>query len=244
MKIEVKFGEWMAKGWELYKSAALPLILGVLVAMLLSAVSMGILSAPMWAGMIIMALHLVDGKNKDEVEVGMIFQGFKHFLPTFLFSLVWGLIMMVSYVLIVIPCLGYLVIMAAFIGLGCLLMFGFYLIVDRKMAFWPASMASMAMVKENFWPLLGYNLVAGLIGGSGAMVCGIGQIATWPLALCMLAVAYRECFPADGSDPKPVIEEKPVASPVAPAETKPTAPSEPVAANPVEEKPIEDKKDA
>ena len=73
-------------------------------------------------------------------------------------------------------------------------MFGLFLIVDQQMQFWPASRRSIDMVKSNFWPFFGLSIVAGFIGGIGAIAFGIGVVLTIPIQGCILAVAYREVF--------------------------------------------------
>ena len=45
-KVEVKFGEWIEKGFNLYKENIATLILATIVAILLSAVTLGILAGP------------------------------------------------------------------------------------------------------------------------------------------------------------------------------------------------------
>ena len=109
------------------------------------------------------------------------------------------------------------------LAFGAFLMFGPYLIVDKGMGFWQASGASMQAVKQDFWPLLGYYVVASLIGSVGSVVCLVGFIVTWPITWCMLAIAYRELFPA-GAEAAPGPE--PVSAPPAPAPATPP-PSEP-----------------
>jgi hypothetical protein len=48
-KVEVKFGEWIEEGFNLYKANFGPLVLASLLAILLSSVSFGILTGPMMA---------------------------------------------------------------------------------------------------------------------------------------------------------------------------------------------------
>ena len=209
---EVKFGEWMSQSFDLFKENIGPLILVSLVAQLLTGISSGILTGPMLAGLALVALHLVD--KQGEPDVSTLFEGFGFFLQSFLFVVVWGAIAAVAWILgllrgmvtcgITIP-----ILVAGTIALGGLLMFVPFLIVDKKMDFWPASMESLQMVKANFWPLVGYYLVASLIGSAGSMVCGVGMIVTMPISWCMYAVAYRE-LTSDGATP---VEAPPVPEP-------------------------------
>jgi uncharacterized membrane protein len=225
---QVKFGEWLGQGFDLFKENIGPLILVSLVAQLLAGVSAGILAGPMMAGLALVTLKLVDGKGKPDVST--LFEGFSYFLQSFLFVLVWSVIMFVAYMIGVLTC-GIIVPLVSVAGLflGALLMFAPYLIVEKKLAFWSASMGSMDMVKPNIWPLLGYFLVASIIGSAGSALCGIGVIVTMPIAWCMYAVAYRE-LTAGGAAP---VEAAPApAPPAAPAPAPEPAPAEEPAAAP------------
>ncbi len=193
-KVDVKFGEWIEEGFNLYKDNIGVLILAALLAVILSAVTFGILAGPMFGGLILITLRMHD-KTEPKPEVGDMFKGFQFFLNTFLFVIVWGILLIVAVsILAFVPCLGILLdIVVPFVA-TTFLMFGLYLIVDRGMDFWPASMASIDKVKTNFWPFLGLSVVAGIIGAIGQIACGIGIIVTLPIQVCILTVAYREVF--------------------------------------------------
>ena len=90
-KVDVKFGIWIEEGFNLYKDNFGPLVLASLLAILLSSVSFGILTGPMMAGLVLVALDIVDRKQ-PQPSGGEIFRGFDYFLNSFLFFLVWGLI--------------------------------------------------------------------------------------------------------------------------------------------------------
>lgn len=192
-KVDVKFGEWIQQGWDLYKANIGVWIVASLLAIVISVATLGILSGPMMAGLVWMALVLVDRKE-PKPQMGDVFKGFDYFLQSFLFFLVWGIIMLAISVVSLIPCIGALVVIVVSIALHTALMFGIFLIVDKKMEFWPASMLSLNVVKPNFFPFLGLLVVAMLIGHVGAIACGIGVIVTMPIAVCILAVAYRNVF--------------------------------------------------
>jgi hypothetical protein len=197
-KVEVKFGEWIEKGFNLYKENIATLILATVVALLLSAVTLGILAGPMLAGILFITLGLFD-KTEPKPEAGSLFKGFDYFLNSFLFVVVWGVaIMVASFILNVVPCIGLLASMFVSYSAMALLMFGLFLIVDKRMEFWPASMESIEIVKTNFWPFLGLSVVTGIIGSIGAIACGIGVVVTAPIQACILTVAYREIFDQAG----------------------------------------------
>ena len=193
-KVDVKFGEWIEKGFNLYKENFGILVLASLIAVIVSAITVGILAGPMAAGVILIIFQLVDRKE-PKPEVGTLFRGFDFFLHSFLFFVIWGIaVFIASLILGLVPCIGQLASLFVVFVAHALLMFGLFLIVDRKMEFWPASVESFNMVKRNFWPFLGFSIVSNLIGSIGAVACGIGVVFTLPIQVCILTVAYREIF--------------------------------------------------
>jgi len=190
----VKFGEWIQGGLSLYRDNFVVLVLANLIATILSAVTLGILSGPMLAGIIIIVLAIIDKKD-PKPEIGDIFKGFEYFLDAFLFVIIWGAVSIaVTLLLNLIPCAGQVLSVFVSIFISAMVMFGLFMIVDRKMAFWPASLASINMVKTNFFPFAGLMIVAMALGYVGALACGIGIIITMPIATCIIALAYRDLF--------------------------------------------------
>lgn len=195
---EVKFGEWIENGFRLYKENFATLVLASLIAVVLSAVTVGVLAGPMAAGVLLITLGLIDKKDPGP-EVGTLFRGFDYFLNSFLFMIVWGIaLFVVSLIVGLVPCIGQLASLFVVFVAHALLMFGMFLIVDRRMEFWPASLESFNKVKPNFWPFLGFAVVSNLIGSIGAIACGIGVVFTLPIQACILTVAYRDVFGKNG----------------------------------------------
>lgn len=193
-KVQVKFGEWIEKGFNLYKENLVILVLASLLAGVLSVVTLGILAGPMVAGVLLITLGLFD-KKEPKPEVGKLFEGFNYFLNSLLFIFVWGVaLFMASFILATVPFIGQLASMFLACAAQALLMFGLFLIVDKKMDFWPASMESFNKVKTNFWPFLGLSVVVSIIGSIGAIAFGIGVVVTVPIQFCILTVAYRDVF--------------------------------------------------
>ena len=230
-KVQVKFGDWIEQGFNVYKANFGPLVLASLIVVLLSGVTFGILAGPMLAGLVIVTLELLD-KKEPKPTGGTVFRGFDYFLNSFVFVIGWGLALMIASIIIgFIPCIGQLAAIFLVYAAQAFLMFGMFLIVDKKMDFWPASMESINVVKANFWPFLGFAVVAAIIGSLGAIACGIGVIFTIPIQGCILAVAYRAVFngarvsesPPDIPEP----EETPPADETPPKDETPP-PDEPI----------------
>ena len=193
-KVEVKFGEWIEAGFNLYKDNFMTLVLASLIAWVLSVATFGILAGPMFAGLLLITLALFD-KKEPKPEFKDVFDGFNYFLNSFLFIIVWGVaILVVSFLFALVPCIGQIAAILLVYAAQAFLMFGLFLIVDRQMAFWPASMESFDKVKTNFWPFLGLSVVSSIIGWIGSIACGIGVAVTGPIYACILTVAYREVF--------------------------------------------------
>ncbi|MDX1707678.1 MAG: hypothetical protein R3274_03690 [Desulfobacterales bacterium] len=193
-KIDVHIGQWIEAGFNLYKDNFITLVLAAIIALVLSTVSVGILTGPMIAGLIIMTLQLLR-KEKPKPEPGAVFRGFSYFLHSFLFTVIWGIAILAgSLVLGVLPIIGQLASLFFVYAAQAFLMFGLYLIVDRQMTFWPASQFSIQTVKTNFWPFFGLAAVASIIGSIGALAFGIGVVLTIPIQICILAVAYQQIF--------------------------------------------------
>ena len=196
-KVQVKFGDWIENGFNLYKANFGTLVLSSVFVVVIGAITAGILVGPMLAGLALVTLQLLDRKE-PRPEAGKVFKGFDYFLQSFLFVVVWGIgILIGSVILGVIPFIGQLASIAFVYAAQAFLMFGMFLIVDREMEWLPASKESINIVKVNFWPFFGISAVAGIIGSIGALAFGIGVVFTIPIQGCILAVAYREVFGID-----------------------------------------------
>ena len=192
--VQVKFVEWIEKGFNLYKENFATLVLASIFVVVLGAITMGILAGPMLAGLAIMTLELLDRKE-PKPDVGKVFKGFNYFLASLIFFVFWGAAILIgSIILGVVPVLGQLASIFFVYAAQAFLMFGIFLIVDRKMDFWSASMESINTVKTNFWPFFALSTVAAIIGSIGAIALGIGIVFTLPIQGCILTVAYREVF--------------------------------------------------
>ncbi len=193
-KVQVKFGEWIEGGFNLYKANFGILVLASIFVVVIGTITVGLLAGPMLAGLALISLQLLD-RAEPKPEAGKVFKGFDYFLQSFLFVVIWGIgILIGSLILGVIPVIGQLASIAFVYAAQAFLMFGMFLIVDRQMEWLPASMESINVVKTNFWPFFGLSAVAGIIGSLGAIACGIGVVFTIPIQGCILAVAYREVF--------------------------------------------------
>ena len=131
-KATVKIGEWIEEGFNLYKNNFGTLVLTAIIALVLTAITIGILAGPMLAGLVMITLRLLR-KEHPEPDPGKVFRGFDYFLNAFLFLLVWGTAIFVgSLILQVFPGVGQLLSLFFVYAAQAFLMFGIFLAV-----FWP-----------------------------------------------------------------------------------------------------------
>lgn len=192
--IAVNLGEWFEQGFRLYRENMVKLIPATFMALILSAVSAGILAGPMLIGLIMIVLALLR-RHHPEPEIFDIFKGFRFLVNAVIFVLGWGLVLSLgSMILLLIPGIGLLAVLFFIYSALAFLMFGPFLILDRNMDFWAATLASFHAVKSNFWPFLSVSAAAGVIGSIGCIAFGIGVIVTLPIQICILTVAYEAVF--------------------------------------------------
>jgi hypothetical protein len=86
----------------------------------------------------------------------------------------------------------------AFIVFG-LLNFTIPLIVDRDMSVGNAMNASFNATKGHWFVYTLFAVVVYLIAQAGSFLCYVGLLATFPLQFTILAIAYRDTFGIDGT---------------------------------------------
>jgi hypothetical protein len=82
---------------------------------------------------------------------------------------------------------------------GALFLFVYPLIVDRGLSGIAAMKLSARAALGNPGGVLGIMFLMFLLGLVGALLCYVGLIFITPLYFAMIAVAYRQVFPAEGS---------------------------------------------
>ena len=107
-KTQVKFGDWIEAGFNLYKENFGTLVLASIFVVVIGTVTAGLLAGPMLAGLVMVTLRLLDRRDPPP-EAGNVFKGFDYFLQSFLFVVIWGLALLIgSAILGVIPVVGQL----------------------------------------------------------------------------------------------------------------------------------------
>ncbi len=192
----VDIGSVLNRGFDLYKQNISTLLLTTLLGAIIAGVSFGVLAGPMYAGIVWVTLGLLDRKQPAPV-IGDLFKGFNYFVPSLVFFILLFVVLFIGqFVLAFLPLIGGLLSIAVAIAVPTLVMFTLFNIVDRNMDVVAAIQASVDVVKANFWIFLGLYIVAAVIASLGAIACFIGMVVTAPMMPCMLAVAYRDLYPA------------------------------------------------
>jgi hypothetical protein len=68
------------------------------------------------------------------------------------------------------------------------------LIIDKRMAFWPAMKASWTMVHKHWWYVFGLTIVVGLVFVAGFLACCVGALFSVPLGMGAMMIAYETIF--------------------------------------------------
>ena len=200
---KVDVGGWIAEAWELYKGNFALFCVSALVAALVGGLTCFVLAGPLWAGFAMIVLRTAR-KESPSAEIGDVFKGFDFFVQALLLTVVVGVAYAVAGSL---PIVG----PVAGVAISPLVMFSMCLVVDKKMEFWPAIMASFEKAKTEYVPLLVVSLVGGLISSAGILLCGFGVILTMPFGMVLSVVAYRHMFEDGGAaEAIPVIEARPI----------------------------------
>ena len=73
-----------------------------------------------------------------------------------------------------------------------LLQYSLFFLVDKNLAPMDAIKASFNMVKDNLGTTILWYIVGGLVGGIGAVICGIGLLFTLPIYMLGTAYTYKK----------------------------------------------------
>ena len=190
-KIDVKFGPWIEEGFGLFKANLGVLVLAMLLVVLVSGVSFGLLAVPMAAGLLILSARLKDGLQPPPKATD-VFKGMELIGQGLLFAVILFAIGLGVFVLNLIPCIGQILVVLLGLAIVPVIYLGICaLALDRKPAI-EAIKHGLGLAKRDYPKLVAFCLLAGLIGASGSVLCGVGQLFTMPIAYCIMVVAYRD----------------------------------------------------
>jgi uncharacterized membrane protein len=140
-----------------------------------------VVSTPLLMGNFTVSAKLLQGQTP---EFSDFFQGFQYFLPLLLLSLVAGLFIGIGTILLIVP--G--------VYLAVAYLFASYLVVDRRLDFWPAMELSRLTVNPRWFGFFAFMLLLALLNLAGALLLGLGLLVTIPLSFCTVTAAYADLF--------------------------------------------------
>jgi uncharacterized membrane protein len=184
-------GNYIKIGWELFKQYPGGFVgfclVNVVIHLALHAlprvswlVSAG-LSAPLFMGNFIVSAKLLQRQTPAFRD---FFSGFQFFWPLFLLSLVVSVFIGIGMILLIIP--G--------VYLAVAYLFASYLVVDRRLDFWPAMELSRRTVNPRWFGYFVFTLLLALLNLAGAALLGLGLLVTIPWSFCAMTAAYADLF--------------------------------------------------
>ena len=184
-------GDYVKTGWDLFKQypggfvgfCLLYFVIQVALKAIpyVGAVAAVVINTPLLMGNFIVSAKLLHGQPPEFRD---FFEGFQYFLPLLLLSLVAGLFIGIGTILLVIP--G--------IYLAVAYLFASYLVVDRRLDFWPAMELSRRTVTPRWFGYFAFMLLLALLNLAGALLLGLGLLVTIPLSFCAVTAAYADLF--------------------------------------------------
>jgi uncharacterized membrane protein len=184
-------GEYLKKGWELFKRYPIWFVGFFLIYLLIQLVLnylpwVGRLAAfaagpPLVMGNFIVCAKLLQGRTPQFSD---FFLGFRFFLPLLLTALVGGALTGIGILLLIIPGV-YLMVSYLFAA---------SLVVDRRLDFWAALELSRRTVQPIWFTMFAFFLLLMLINLAGALLLGLGLLVSVPLTFCAVTIAYADIF--------------------------------------------------
>lgn len=177
MNKPLDIGETLKLGWESFTGNAVPLIVGLLLAAIVSGFTLGICAGAMIIGYNKMVLRAARGES---VAIGDVFEGFQRFVPGLVFVLLAGIAISIGFMLLIIPGLV----------LSFMLFYAPWIMADDDdIGAIDAMKASIELFKQDVGGTIVFALVSGIISSIGGIV-PFGSLVTGPVAAGMIAHGF------------------------------------------------------
>jgi hypothetical protein len=186
---EFKFGEYINKGFDLFKKNAGGFIGYLLIVIVISCVlafipilgslASLVISPALYAGFFIVGKKIL---HDEPYEFGDFFKGFNYLLHLFLGNLIMGIFVAIGIILLIIPGI-YLGVAYAWIAM---------FIVFAGKEFWPAMELSRKVITKKWFSFFGFFIVLGLINIAGLIALGIGILVTAPATILAVFAAFHD----------------------------------------------------
>ena len=182
---EFRMGDYISRGFDLFKADVGLFVLFTLLAIVISAILAStfvgniLVQGPISMGYAIIAHRIA---MKKGYEFGDFFKGFEFFVPLLVASLLTSIFTAIGFIFLIIPGI-YLAV--AYSGTN-------FLVVFRKMDFWEAMETSRKLVSKEWFSFFGFMIVLGLINLLGVICLGVGLLFTIPITACAVYAAYAD----------------------------------------------------
>lgn len=184
-------GNYIKVGWELFKHYPYGFIAFCLLNICINVVLNTIpflghlaslaLSPTLVMGNFIVAARLLQGQTPQFRD---FFSAFSFLWPLFWVSLIGSILIAIGLILLVIP--------GVYLIVGYL--FASCLVVDRALDFWPAMELSRRTVTPLWFGFFVFLLLLTVMNLAGALLLGLGLLATIPISSCALTAAYDDLY--------------------------------------------------
>jgi uncharacterized membrane protein len=170
-------GEALGVGWKTFQQNPVPILLGMLCAMIIGLIPL--LGAGLaFAGMMKVSLKALRGQVPDPLD------GFAGLSDNAIDHIVMGLLQLVG---MIACCIGVYVSQGIFFP-------GTLLILERRMTWEQAKDECLRQARPNWLAWTLFTLAVGLVGASGTLLCFAGVLFTAPIAMIAMAYAYEQSF--------------------------------------------------
>jgi len=192
----IDIGDCLSRGWDALKPYYGTAI-GATALLLLINFALGLIHVPGMIASIILTgvlyggyygifLKIVRGQVPSLTD---LFAGFSLlFVPLMLAGVVMGMLTVLGLICLLLP--GFYLIVAW--------SFTYFLIIDKKMDFWSAMNLSRRMVHKHWFALFGLGFVCLIVTLVGILLLGVGVLLTIPVATAAYTVAYEDIFNPKG----------------------------------------------
>lgn len=182
------FVQGVAKqSWEQFMRDPMAYLLAGLLVALVSALSLGLLMAPLFVGFIEMTER---GSRGESLSAGQVFSGFSKFVPSFVATLLVSIAMIIGFTFLVLP--GLCVVLFTCFTLPAIALDGLGPVEAIKRSF--------DLVRSNLVNVLVLLIVNAILQGVGGAVV-LGVLLTAPLSLIGFTVAYQRLRESAGQAP-------------------------------------------
>ncbi len=184
---KAEIGRWINTGWEMVTGDFWLFVLMALVFFILNSAVPFILQGPLMVGFHFACMRKI---ASGRLDVADLFKGFNFFVPALLAMVVISAFTFLGSLFCIIPGLV----------LAAMYQFTYLFIFDKKMEFWPAMQASHELVKKDYFGFTLFIFVLGLLAFSGALLCLVGILITFPLYFASLTAAYKDLVGFESSE--------------------------------------------